>query len=263
MRGLRTLLFTAGLACAFLLTMTRFAKESGSHAALAADPTNPGPPVTSRLATLNGQTAGEVLVGDRVVIRLFQPENGENPGDRASRVAQRLQGLLNQGFGARDISVGMVSGETVLMMGNQILVTADPYTARVDNTSPQTLGNEWAAALRDALSRSAGGEYPRGNGGPRAEGNGRENTTWPEWSNPSSKVVPIISLGTPGVQLGFAQVTGPSERVDRVRAVFELDADFQRVARVRAFIPSNSLTGFNRVQGVAVSGLLSYQVMSF
>ena len=94
-------------------------------------------------------------------------------------------------------------------------------------------------------------------------GQDRSRENWPEWTNIGSKNVPILSVGTPGLQLGVAQVTGPKGRVERVRAVFQLDAEFQRLARVRAFIPSESMTSLGRVQGVAVSGLLQYQVMHF
>ncbi|OPZ80708.1 MAG: hypothetical protein BWY76_03279 [bacterium ADurb.Bin429] len=65
------------------------------------------------------------------------------------------------------------------------------------------------------------------------------------------------------MRLGAAQVIGPQERINQVEAVFQVDLEFQRAARVRVFIPSSSLTGLNRVQGTAVSALLQYELFRF
>jgi len=86
---------------------------------------------------------------------------------------------------------------------------------------------------------------------------------WPEWQNPGTKLVPIVALGTPGVQLGLAQVTGPRERLDDVKVVLQVEADFQRSVRARVFVPSREFVGLNRVQGVAVSALLQYGLFRF
>lgn len=86
---------------------------------------------------------------------------------------------------------------------------------------------------------------------------------WPDWTNTTTKIVPIVAVGTPGIRLGAAQVTGPRDRVGQVDAVLQLDVVFQRVARVRVFIPSTSYTRIDRVQGVAVSALLQYGLFSF
>lgn len=94
--------------------------------------------------------------------------------------------------------------------------------------------------------------------------NGGNNTyDWPSWANAETKIVPILSVGTPGVSIGFAQVSGPAERVNKVRAVLQLDATFKSVVRVKAFIPSDSYTDLRRVQGTAVTALLQYNAMKF
>ena len=87
--------------------------------------------------------------------------------------------------------------------------------------------------------------------------------SWPDWSNASTRIVPIVGLGTPGVTIGFAQVSGPSEQVNQVRAVLQLNLEFQRVARIYAFVPSSSLTVLSRVQGTAVTALLQYPIFRF
>lgn len=86
---------------------------------------------------------------------------------------------------------------------------------------------------------------------------------WPDWSYARTKIVPIVSLGTPGIGIGFAQVTGPADRVDTVRAVVQLDAEFKHVARARVFVPSRQLVGLDRVQGVAVTAVLQYGLFRF
>lgn len=86
--------------------------------------------------------------------------------------------------------------------------------------------------------------------------------SWPQWTNPTSKIVPIVSAGTPGVRLGIAQVRGPKRQVDRVRAVLQIDGDFKSV-RAKILVPSDSLTDLRRVQGTAVSGVAQYRLVTF
>jgi len=90
-----------------------------------------------------------------------------------------------------------------------------------------------------------------------------QDETWPEWTDPKNKIVPIISIGTPGLRLGAAQVTGPADRVEQVKSVVQLDALFKKAARVYIYVPSSELVGMNRVQGVAVTALLEYKLMRF
>ncbi|MHB9025543.1 MAG: M48 family metalloprotease [Armatimonadota bacterium] len=86
---------------------------------------------------------------------------------------------------------------------------------------------------------------------------------WPSWDDTERKIVPIVSLGTPGLRLGLAQVTGPRDRVDDVKAVLQIDAEFQKAARIKVFVPSNSLTSLHRVQGTAVTMLIQYTAFKF
>jgi len=90
-----------------------------------------------------------------------------------------------------------------------------------------------------------------------------EEEEWPDWADPKDKIVPIFSIGTPGVRIGAAQVTGPAERVDKVKSVVQIDARFKKAAQVYIYVPSSELDGMNRVQGVAVTALLDYKLMKF
>ncbi len=74
----------------------------------------------------------------------------------------------------------------------------------------------------------------------------------------ATKVVPILSAGRGGY-IGAAQVTGPSDAVDEVEAVIQLETGFNgKMFRIKAMIPSSSANpaNFNRVQGVGVSAVI-------
>lgn len=123
-------------------------------------------------------------------------------------------------------------------------------------------GWTWLVALAIATSI-----LPLAGGVQRAEGASRpaarrQLAVWPSWNRSVSRVVPILSAGTPGIRLGMAQVTGPKPQVDQVHAVLQLDADFHSV-RGKVLVPSDSLTALRRVQGTAVTAVLQYNLLDF
>jgi hypothetical protein len=76
----------------------------------------------------------------------------------------------------------------------------------------------------------------------------------------TTKVVPLFSFGD-RTAVGGAQVSGAEDQLAKVRAVFQIDGDFQRGKfRVKAFVPTTSSTKLRRVTGVGVSALLDYHV---
>ena len=52
----------------------------------------------------------------------------------------------------------------------------------------------------------------------------------------ATKVVPIVSVGT-GKYIGAVQVIGPSAQVEKVKAVAQLEGEFNGIARANALIP--------------------------
>ena len=76
----------------------------------------------------------------------------------------------------------------------------------------------------------------------------------------ATKVVPILSVGT-GKYIGAVQVVGPTEQVDKVKAVAQLDGTFNGIARANALITIESLSVSNlsRVQGVGVSATIDFK----
>ena len=78
-----------------------------------------------------------------------------------------------------------------------------------------------------------------------------------------TKVVPIISVGKGGY-IGAAQVMGPKDAVERVKAVAQLEGSFSgRTFRIKALIPVGSKDvgkGINRVQGVGISAVIDVHI---
>ena len=239
MKRLRIALLIAAFAGVGLLSTSNVWSQGGTTTTL--------PQVTSRAATINNMQVGEVLVDGEVVLRIREAAGGYTPLQRAGVVANRLQSAFARGLTVNDVMVGRLNNQAVLMMGEELLVTADRNEARINNSTPVGLAVAWRQNMVAALTPGTG---------PVVAGT---QESWPAWTNPDTKVVPIIELGTQ-VSLGFAQVTGPSERIGRVQSVVQLSAVFERSARILAFVPSSELAGLNRVQGVAVTALLQYQL---
>jgi hypothetical protein len=86
--------------------------------------------------------------------------------------------------------------------------------------------------------------------------------SWPLWTNPGTKIVPIVSAGSPGIRLGAAQVTGPKALVTRVSGVLQIDGEYKGV-RAKILVPSKSLDSITRVQGTAVTAVLQYKLVDF
>lgn len=73
-----------------------------------------------------------------------------------------------------------------------------------------------------------------------------------------TKVVPIFSVGYKKA-IGAAQVSGPKELVDEVKAVFCVEGRMHGKYRIKAYIPNNSsnpFKGINRVYGVGVTAII-------
>lgn len=77
----------------------------------------------------------------------------------------------------------------------------------------------------------------------------------------TTKVVPIVSVGN-NAYIGAAQITGPASEIERVKAVAQLEASFNGVARVKGLVPIDSMNpvGANRIQGVGISALVDLKI---
>jgi len=209
---------------------------------------------TSRVATISGREVGEVLVDGQVVFRLRSAAEGFSAAERAAQVADRLTAALVAGVRPAEVHVTTLGGAAVVMARDLTIITADRREAEANGISPQALANAWAGNLRVAL----GGERLL----PAQVAGSREAV---DWTGQANKVVPILSVGTPGVSIGAARVSGPERQVSETKAVAQLEAEFRRVARIRVLIPVSDLdiTRPQRVQGVSVNALIDMRVVGF
>ena len=79
----------------------------------------------------------------------------------------------------------------------------------------------------------------------------------------ATKVVPILSIGN-GSYLGAVQVAGTQDKIDQVKAVAQLEGEFNAIGgvRLRALVPitERSVSNLKRVQGVGVSALVDVRL---
>lgn len=77
----------------------------------------------------------------------------------------------------------------------------------------------------------------------------------------TTKVVPIISVGA-GTRVGAAQVQGPTDRVDKVRGVGQLETRIGGI-RGKMLLPVSTTTptaDVKRIKGVGVSALIDFKI---
>jgi len=194
--------------------------------------------VTAREVTVDGRQAGEVVVGDQVVIRIRTSAGGLTPNQRAQNVAQRIRGVVGTSS-AGSIAMRRVGGQYVVMAGQTLLVTADPAEAQLNGMTRAGLANFWALRLSSALGVRSGDATPV-----------------------DQKIVPIISVGS-GTRVGGALVAGASSRLHEVVAVAQIEGRFGNAVRVRALVPvstTNVVSNIKRVPETAVIGLVDIKL---
>ena len=79
----------------------------------------------------------------------------------------------------------------------------------------------------------------------------------------ASDVVVIVSPLGGNKYIGAAQIVGPKDQVDKVRAVVQLEQSFMgKMFRIKAMIPADSQdpTHFHRVSGVGVSAVIDVKI---
>ncbi len=191
--------------------------------------------IASRERTYAGRREGEVVVGPDVVLRVRTPAGGLTAPQRAARVAERLQGLLQnpQNVKAEDFRVGVQNGEYVVLLNNNLVVTADTYHAALNRVTPQRLAGIWRDNLATAVTTQVAGYRD-------------------EQERTSSKIVPIVSIGS-GVRVGAAQITGAQSSVRAASLVGQIETTFQDVVRIRIWVPLESITRIDRVPAVSVN----------
>jgi len=227
---------------------------------------------TARTRSYGNREEGEVVVNDAVVMRIRTAAGGYSASARAEQVAQRLNKAFAEGLTWRDFRVTNVSRETAIVDSRgQLIVTADRFHAQANGTTPFLLARGWDANLVQALGGGVAAaappqpaastpDAPASVAPPQAAASAADAPAV-DWESQETKDVPIFSIGTPGISLGLARVTGPRVEVARVKAVAQIEAEFKNILRARIFIPVSSIsTKIDRVQGVSVAGLIDYNI---
>ena len=211
---------------------------------------------TARTRTYGDREEGEVVVNGAVVMRIRTAAGGYSATQRAEQVADRLNKAFAAGITWQDFRVGEMNRETALLDSRgELIATADRFHAQANGTTPFLLARAWDTNLIQAL----GGEVPRD--APTEAAAATAAASEVNWEAQDNKVVPIFSIGTPGISIGAARVSGPKVEVSRVKAVAQVEVEFKNVLRAHVFIPVSSIsTKLDRVQGVSVSALIDYNM---
>jgi len=201
------------------------------------------PVVTARANTIDGQQVGELLVDGQVALRIRQAAGGYTPEERAEKAAQRLDDAIAQGATYQDITTGQRNAQWVVLAKDEMIVTADSAHARMNATTPERLAQAWRTNIVNALLGQPVEPEPEPVGPGEVD-----------WYESGKKAVPILDVGNQGIRIGAAQVVGPRQQVDQVKAVAQIELDLRHKLRAKVYIPISSLniTKLDRVQGVSV-----------
>ena len=225
---------------------------------------------TARTRSWGDREEGEVVVNGQVVMRIRSAAGGYSATQRAEEVAARLNKVFRGGLTWNDFRVGEANHETaVLTTSGDLIATADRFHAQVNGTTPILLAQAWDTNLVQALGGQVPAPTTAATTAPTTAATATATTAAvtdaaaPEvdWERQEDKVVPIFSIGTPGVSIGAARVSGPKVEVSRVKAVAQVEVEFRNVLRAHIYVPVASIsTKLDRVQGVSVSALIDYNL---
>ena len=211
--------------------------------------------VDSRALMLNGGEVGEVTMADDVLLRIRTAAGGYSADQRAVIVADRLQQMVTAGLQPDQVHAGTMGGSSVVMAGDQLIVTADRAHARLNDTAPDDLAIAWAENIANAL----GGEP----GEPQLVASSPEASEWRPAEPYQHKDVPVLSMGR-GLRAGMARVAGPQSKVGQVQAVAQLESRLGDFGDVEIYVPiSTKVPGksLDRVNECAVVGLADLKIL--
>jgi len=119
---------------------------------------------------------GEVAVGGKTILTIRMPSEGMTIKERAEAVSNRLVTILNDPAlrPADIVAVPLGRNAAKIMVKNQLLVTVDSATAKINQTRPLELANMWVDHLRRVLPRVNVKPNPN-NGEPTGSGADRNN----------------------------------------------------------------------------------------
>jgi len=250
-------------------------------AVLAAAAAFSSPEVSFRSAERDGARVAEVLIGERPVIVLRTPAGGYSPLERAEIVTNRLRAALATEVKPEEVTVSSIPSGAALSIRGEMIVAIYQPEADAHGATPTALARLW----RDNILLALGHEVvePQSDQAIAEEGQATEQAAPTpgeagpqatseapaadvvDWTGSAQKWVPVFSVETEGARIGMAQIAGSTAQVDRVKGVYELRLDFERIGRIYAYIPVGtlSITKLDRVQGVSVWALADIKVLGF
>ena len=250
-------------------------------AVLAAAAAFSSPEVSFRSAERDGARVAEVLRGERPVIVLRTPAGGYSPLERAEIVTNRLRAALATEVKPEEVTVSSIPSGAALSIRGEMIVAIYQPEADAHGATPTALARLW----RDNILLALGHEVvePQSDQAIAEEGQATEQAAPTpgeagpqatseapaadvvDWTGSAQKWVPVFSVETEGARIGMAQIAGSTAQVDRVKGVYELRLDFERIGRIYAYIPVGtlSITKLDRVQGVSVWALADIKVLGF
>jgi len=245
----------------------------GLFAVLAAAAAFSSPEVSFRSAEQDGARVAEVLIGERPVIVLRSSAADYSPLERAEIVANRLRAALATEIGPDDVTVSSIPSGAALGVRDQLIVAIYQEEADAHAATPTALARLWRENILLALGHQVPDPQPAQPAAAEAgatQGEAQPSPDQPaaaavDWTGSAQKWVPVFSLETQGARVGMAQIAGTTAQVDRVKGVYELRLDFERIGRIYAYIPVGtlSITKLDRVQGVSVWALADIKVLGF
>lgn len=209
------------------------------------------PTVADRANTVNGNTVGEVLVNDDIVIRMRTQAGGFTAPERATIVAQRIQNWLSGQYSPYDLAVRKGAyGAAELRAHGELIVDVNPAEASALGSTAMGLAEAWRSNIQIALGAEPMAGTPVA-GTPAAGTDGGQPVEAIRYGN---KIVPIVSVGD-RIAIGGARVNGPEEKLDDVVACTQLETSFQDFLEIDIYVPVKTRGGLDRVQQVGVTGL--------
>lgn len=112
-----------------------------------------GAPAAAQPPVRSDQNEGQVAVGGRTILTIRVPSEGMTIRQRAEAVTDRLAVILaDPDLKPSDIfAVPLGRTAAKIMVKNQLLVTVDPQTARINQAKPLELAQAWVSHLRRVL----------------------------------------------------------------------------------------------------------------
>ncbi|MGD8238296.1 MAG: hypothetical protein PVH68_07090 [Armatimonadota bacterium] len=251
-----------------------WADNIANAVALAEQRVAPPPPepelsIEAERTQIGDNTVGDVLIDDRIVIRVWKGIDGQSPFDRSKAIAKRIRDSVEDGYGPTDLAVGEQKNRTALLAGDKLIAYVDPYHAQLNNSTEDNLARIWGANIAEALE-AAGVESTRPVAEPEPVGPGpgpgpgpveQYDDAWYQ-ERYGDKWVPILSVPD-GIRIGAARVNGPKNDLRLVQAVAQIETPWHDTLEIDIYVPiSTKRPGkfLSRVQGVGVTALADYDL---